>query len=46
MTKADHRDIGDGKIGPVVSQLIAAWSETVGIDIVDQAQKFGSRPWP
>ena len=46
MTKVDHRDIGDGKIGPVVSQLIAAWSEIVGIDIVDQAQKFGSRPWP
>ena len=46
MTKADHREIGDGEVGPVVNQLIAAWSETVGIDIVDQANTFGSRPWP
>ncbi len=46
MTGADHREIGDGEVGPVVNQLIAAWSELVGIDIVDQAQRFGSRPWP
>lgn len=46
MTKADHREIGDGEVGPVVNQLIAAWSELVGVDIVDQAQRFGSRPWP
>ena len=46
MTKADHRDIGDGEVGPVVNQLIAAWSELVGVDIVDQAQRLGSRPWP
>lgn len=46
MTRADHREIGDGKVGPVVKQLIAAWSELVGIDIVDQANRFGSRPWP
>ena len=46
MTRADHREIGDGEVGPVVNQLIAAWSELVGIDIVDQASRFGSRPWP
>ncbi len=46
MTKADNREIGDGEVGPVVNQLIAAWSELVGVDIVDQAQRFGSRPWP
>jgi branched-subunit amino acid aminotransferase/4-amino-4-deoxychorismate lyase len=46
MTGADHRQIGDGEVGPVVNQLIAAWSELVGIDIVDQAQRFGSRPCP
>ena len=46
MTKVDHREVGNGEIGPVVSQLIAAWSENVGVDIVDQAQKFGSRAWP
>ena len=46
MTKVDHREVGSGEIGPVVSQLIAAWSENVGVDIVDHAQKFGSRAWP
>ena len=37
VTKADHRQIGDGRPGPVVRQLLAAWSETVGVDIVGQA---------
>ena len=37
MTRADKRDIGDGKPGPITQQLLAAWSEMVGIDIVDQA---------
>ena len=37
VTKADHRQIGDGKPGPVVKQLLAAWGETVGVDIVGQA---------
>ena len=38
VTRADHRQIGDGKPGPVTQQLLAAWSETVGIDIVGQAE--------
>ena len=37
MTMADKREIGDGKPGPVTQQLLAAWSEMVGVDIVDQA---------
>ena len=37
MTQVDKRDIGDGKPGPIVQQLLAAWSEAVGVDIVDQA---------
>ena len=40
MTKADGRPIGDGKPGPVTQQLMAAWSESVGMDIVDQALRF------
>ena len=40
MTKADGREIGDGKPGPVTQQLLAAWSESVGMDIVDQALRF------
>jgi branched-chain amino acid aminotransferase len=41
MTKADGRKIGDGKPGPISQQLLAAWGELVGLDIVDQARRFG-----
>ena len=41
VTVVDHREIGDGKPGPVTQQLLAAWSEAVGVDIVDQARQFG-----
>jgi branched-chain amino acid aminotransferase len=40
MTQVDRRPIGDGKPGPIVQQLLAAWSESVGVSIVDQAQQF------
>ena len=40
LTKVDQREIGDGKPGPVVQQLLAAWSEKVGVDIVDQAERY------
>ena len=40
VTRVDRRQIGDGKPGPVTQQLLAAWSEAVGLDIVDQAQRF------
>ena len=40
ITQVDKRQIGDGKPGPIVRQLLAAWSEAVGIDIVDQALQF------
>ena len=35
--RADKREIGDEVPGPVTRQLLAAWSEMVGLDIVDQA---------
>ena len=41
MTQVDKRDIGDGRPGPITQQLLAAWSEAVGLDIVDQALRFG-----
>ena len=41
MTTVDRRPIADGKPGPVTKQLLAAWSERVGVDIVGQAQRFG-----
>ena len=37
VTQVDRRGIGDGKPGPVTQQLLAAWSDAVGIDMVDQA---------
>ena len=40
VTRVDMRQIGDGKPGPITQQLLAAWSEAVGMDIVDQAHRF------
>ena len=40
VTKVDTRPIGDGVPGPIVAQLLAAWSEMVGVDIVDQQKRF------
>ena len=42
ITSVDKRQIGDGKPGPIATQLLAAWSEAVGVDIVDQALKFAA----
>lgn len=36
VTKINGLPIGDGKPGPVFRKLIAAWSEKVGVDIVQQ----------
>lgn len=41
MTRVDKRDIGDGRPGPITLQLLAAWGEAVGLDIIDQALRFG-----
>ena len=40
VTAVDQRELGDGKPGPITQQLMAALSETVGVDIVDQAKRF------
>ena len=40
VTHVDRRVVGDGKPGPVTQQLLAAWSEAVGLDVVDQAVRF------
>ncbi len=38
----DNRGIAGGNVpGPVTSRLLAAWSEQVGLDIVDQAIRLG-----
>lgn len=43
VTKADNREVGDGKPGPITQQLLAAWSEAVGLDVVDQALRFAKK---
>ena len=40
VTRVDKRQIGDGTPGPITRQLLAAWSEAVGMDIVDQALQY------
>ena len=43
VTQVDRRVIGDGRPGPVTQQLLAAWSESVGVDIVGQAERASGR---
>ena len=40
VTVVDRRKVGDGRPGPTVQRLLAAWSEAVGVDIVDQTVRF------
>lgn len=39
-TRVDKRQVGEGEPGPITRQLLAEWSKTVGVDIVQQAQRF------
>lgn len=39
----DNRQIGDEAPGPISKQLLAAWSEMVGVDIVGQAIRQAGR---
>ena len=43
IVECDGQPIGDGKPGPIYRQLLAAWSELVGVDIAEQARRFASR---
>ena len=43
VVQVDGRPIGDGTPGCMVKQLLASWSEEVGIDIVDQAIRAVSK---
>jgi branched-chain amino acid aminotransferase len=40
VTQVDKRQIRDGKPGPITQRLLAEWGETVGVNIVAQAQRF------
>lgn len=37
-TKFNGLPVGDGEVGPITKDLLAAWSQLVGLDIVKQAQ--------
>ena len=37
--RADNRQVGDEVPGPITRQLLAAWSEKAGLDIVDQVME-------
>jgi len=41
--RVDNRQIGEEVPGPVTRQLLAAWSEMVGLDIVDQADNLAKK---
>ena len=42
ITRFNFQTVGDGVPGPVYKQLLAAWSEEVGVDIAGQAGGYAS----
>ncbi len=40
------RRVGDGVPGPVTARLVRAFKELVGLDFVEQAERFGGAPSP
>jgi branched-subunit amino acid aminotransferase/4-amino-4-deoxychorismate lyase len=43
VVKQDGQPIASGEPGPIYRRLLAAWSETVGVDIAAQAKQFANR---
>jgi branched-chain amino acid aminotransferase len=43
VVECDGTPIGGGKPGPVFHQLLAAWSELVGVDVAEQARRCAPR---
>jgi branched-chain amino acid aminotransferase len=43
VVKADDRPLGNGTPGPIYRQLLAAWSDRVGLDVAAQARRFATR---
>ena len=41
VTRVDRRENSEGNPDPITQQLLAAWSESVGVDIVGQAERLG-----
>jgi branched-subunit amino acid aminotransferase/4-amino-4-deoxychorismate lyase len=43
VVRVDDQPLGGGAPGPMFRQLLAAWSERVGVDVAAQARKFATR---
>ncbi|HOM16179.1 MAG TPA: aminotransferase class IV [Thermoguttaceae bacterium] len=43
VTRFQGRPVGGGEPGPMFQQLLRAWGEEVGVDIVAQAEQFAER---
>lgn len=43
VVKFEDRPIGGGQPGPLFAQCISAWSDRVGVDIIEQARRFCRR---
>jgi branched-chain amino acid aminotransferase len=44
ISRFDGRPVGDGNCpGPMASRLLDAWSQRVGVDILEQARRFANR---
>lgn len=43
IVECDGHSIGNGKPGAIYRRLLAAWSESVNVNIADQARRFASR---
>ncbi len=43
VTRFNSRAIGEGKPGPIYGRLLTAWSEMVGVEIAEQAERFSVR---
>ena len=40
ISKMDNRPIEGNIPGPITSQLMAAWGERAGVDLIDQANSY------
>ncbi len=43
VSRFNSRAIGDGQPGPFFARLLASWSEMVGVEIAEQAERFSVR---
>jgi branched-chain amino acid aminotransferase len=44
LSRVNHVRIGKQVPGPITERILAAWSDKVGVDIVEQAMKYKDRP--